>query len=192
MPGGSAGTREVTDCLHAHPRVREELLSALAEVANRVNGYGMKWVRRVLADVEPLLETGLEGLAWSVLTDTDLPRPQPQVWRQGANGRRYRVDFLIAGVVIVEAHGAVKYSGLTPWEEKKRQHDLEAAGYWVVRCTWEELLHRPHEVIARIRLALERAARDALWREAGLPGHAGAGVGPLGRPSSRARRSRGQ
>ena len=189
---GPAGTREVTDCLHAHPRVREELLSALAEMASRVNGYGMKWVRRVLADVEPLLETGLEGLAWSVLTATDLPRPQPQVWLRGASGRRYRVDFLIAGVVIVEADGAVKYSGLAPWEEKKRQHDLEAAGYWVVRCTWEELLHRPHEVIARIRLALERAAPDALWSEAGPPGHAGADAGPLGGPWSRARRSRGQ
>ena len=158
---GPAGAREVTDCLHADPRVREELLSALADRASRVNGYGMKWVRRVLADVEPLLETALEGLAWSVFTATDLPRPQPQVWLQGASGKRYRADFLIAGVVIVEADGAVKYSGLTPWQEKQRQHDLEAAGFWVVRCTWEELLHRPHEVIDRIRLALERAALAA-------------------------------
>ena len=159
---GPAGAREVTDCLHADPRVREELLSVLADRASRVNGYGMKWVRRVLVDVEPLLETALEGLAWSVLTVTDLPRPQPQVWLQGASGKRYRADFLVAGVVIVEADGAAKYSGLTPWQEKQRQHDLEAAGFWVVRCTWEELLHRPHEVINRIRLALERAALDAL------------------------------
>lgn len=189
---GPAGAREVTDCLHADPRVRQELLSALADRASRVNGYGMKWVRRVLADVEPLLETGLEGLGWSVFTASGLPRPQPQVWLRGASGRRYRVDFLIAGVVIVEADGALKYSDLTPWEEKKRQHDLEAAGYWVVRCTWEELLHRPHEVIARIRLALERAARDALWRDAGRIGHASTDAHPLGTPWNGARLSRRQ
>lgn len=148
---------ETTDFLLGNPRVREELFADLADMVGRVNGYGMKWVRRVLADVEPLLETALEGLAWSAFTATDLPRPRPQVWVRGASGKRYRADFLIAGVVIVEADGAVKYSGLTPWQEKQRQHDLEAAGFWVVRCTWEELLHRPHEVIARIWLALDRA-----------------------------------
>lgn len=165
---GPAGAQEVTDCLHGAPRVRMELLSALTDMAGRVNDYGMKWVRHVMADVEPLLETALEGLAWSVLTDTDLPRPQPQVWLRGASGQRYRADFLIAGVVILEADGAVKYSGLTPWQEKKRQHDLEAAGFWVVRCTWEELLYRPHDVIDRIRLALDRATAAALSRDAGL------------------------
>lgn len=179
---GPAGPREVTDCLHADPRVREELLSVLADRAGRVNGYGMKWVRRVLADVEPLLETALEGLAWSVLTASNLPRPRPQVWLRGASGKRYRADFLIAGVVIVEADGAAKYAGHTPWQEKQRQHDLEAAGFWVVRCTWEELLHRPHEVIDRIRLALERAALCALRRDAG----------PVVTPGRRTRRSRGQ
>ncbi|MBM3685716.1 MAG: DUF559 domain-containing protein [Actinobacteria bacterium] len=162
---GPASAREVTDCLHGDARVRIELLASLADMVGRVNGYGMKWVRRVLADVEPLLETALEGLAWSVITATDLPRPQPQVWIRGASGKRYRADFLIAGVVVLEADGAVKYSSLTPWQEKKRQHDLEAAGYWVVRCTWEELLRRPHEVIDRVRLALERATLAASWRD---------------------------
>ena len=179
---GPAGAREVTDCLHADPRVREDLLSGLADRVSRVNGYGIKWVKRVLADVEPLLETALEGLAGSVLTASDLPRPQPQVWLQGASGKRYRADFLIAGVAIVGADGAMKYSALTPWQEKKRQHDLEAAGFWVVRCTWEELLHRPHEVIERTRLALERAALDALWR----------GASQLGSTGRHPRRSQGQ
>lgn len=158
---GPAGAREVTDCLLSDTRLKQELLAALHDMVSRVNGYGMKWVRRVIGDVEPLLETALEGLAWSALTAADVPRPQPQVWLQGASGRRYRVDFLIGGVVIVEADGAMKYSGLALWEEKQRQHDLEGAGYWVVRCTWEELIHRPHEVIARIQLALERARLTA-------------------------------
>jgi very-short-patch-repair endonuclease len=117
----------------------------------------MLWVRRVAADVEPLLETALEGIAWAVLTASDLPRAEPQRVIAGRSGKRYRVDFLIAGRVILEADGAVKYGAITPWQEKQRQSDLEAAGYWVVRCTWEELINRPHEVLARIEVALARS-----------------------------------
>ena len=62
-----------------------------------------------------------------------------------------------AKVAEIVGIGAVKYADQTPWQEKQRQSDLEAAGYWVVRCTWEELIHRPHEVIKRIALALLRA-----------------------------------
>lgn len=152
-----AGALEITDFLLGNAHVREALIAELTDMVGRVNGYGMKWVREVLGDVEPLLETALEGLAWATLTGADLPRPQPQVWLRGASGKRYRADFVIDGVVVVEADGAMKYSEFTAWEEKRRQHDLEGAGFWVVRCTWEELLHRPQDVIARVWLALDRA-----------------------------------
>lgn len=138
--------------------VRREVCADLGRLAERVNAHGMRWVRRVLPDVEPLLESALEGLAWAHLTDSTIPRPRPQEWVRGASGRRYRADFLIGNRVILECDGAVKYVDQTPWQEKQRQSDLEAAGYWVVRCTWEELIHRPHEVIARIVRALLRAA----------------------------------
>jgi very-short-patch-repair endonuclease len=117
----------------------------------------MAWVRKVLDDVEPLLESALEGFGWAEITSTGLPRPQPQQWVTGRSGRRYRVDFLFDGRVVLEADGSGKYSEQTPWEEKQRQSDLEAAGYWVVRCTWEEILRRPHEVMGRIRRALARS-----------------------------------
>lgn len=149
----------VTDLLVTHPEIATGLRDELDGIVSRVNGHGMKWVRRVLGDVEPLLETVLEGLAWTVLCDSDLPRPRPQRWVTGASGRRYRADFLLGDKVILECDGAVKYADQTPWHEKQRQSDLEAAGYWVVRCTWEELLLRPHEVLERLRLALLRAAR---------------------------------
>jgi very-short-patch-repair endonuclease len=116
----------------------------------------MKWFYDVLPYVEPLVETALEAIAWAVITDACVPRPRPQEWVHGASGRRYRVDFLIGDRVILEADGAVKYADQSPWQEKQRQSDLEAAGYWVVRCTWEELIHRPHEVLARIARALIR------------------------------------
>jgi hypothetical protein len=148
----------VTDHLKPDSVLRRRLLAELDEVLVRVNSRGMAWVRQVMADVEPLLESVLEGIAWSVLTVSDLPRPHPQAWVAGRSGKRYRVDFLFDQRVILEADGAVKYADRTPWEEKQRQSDLEAAGFWVVRCSWEEIIHRPHEVIARICLALGRSA----------------------------------
>lgn len=149
---------EVTELLIAQPDIAAGLREELERMLSRVNSHGMAWVRRVLAEVEPLLETVIEVLAWSVITDSDLPRPRPQQWLSGASGRRYRVDLLLGDKVILEVDGAVKYAEQTPWQEKQRQSDLEAAGYWVVRCTWEELLHRPHAVLERLRSALTRAA----------------------------------
>ena len=148
----------ITDLLIAHPEIATGLRDELDDIVSRVNGHGMKWVRRVLGDVEPLLETVLEGLAWTALIDSDPPRPRPQRWVTGVSGRRYRADFLLGDRVILECDGAVKYADQTPWQEKQRQSDLEAAGYWVVRCTWEELLLRPHEGLHRLRLALLRAS----------------------------------
>jgi hypothetical protein len=154
---GDAPAWEVTTAAE-RPDVRHETLTQLHRIASKVNSHGMRWFYAVLADVEPSLETALEGLAWSAFTESTIPRPRPQVWVKGRSGRAYRVDFLVGERVIVEADGADKYSDQTPWLEKQRQSDLEAAGYWVVRCTWEELLHRPHEVLARIRHALRQCA----------------------------------
>jgi very-short-patch-repair endonuclease len=152
-----ASAHDITERLTDDSALRATVLTALHEVIARVNARGMVWVRRVAGDVEPLIETALEGLAWAVLTASDLPRAEPQRVIAGRSGRGYRVDFLIAGRVILEADGAVKYADVTPWDEKQRQSDLEAAGYWVVRCSWEELIHRPHEVLSRIRVALARS-----------------------------------
>ena len=152
-----ASAHDITERLTNDGDLRTTVLMALHEVIAHVNARGMLWVRRVVEDVEPLIETALEGIAWAVLTASDLPRAEPQRAIAGRSGKGYRVDFLIAGRVILEADGAVKYGDVTPWQEKQRQSDLEAAGYWVVRCTWEELIHRPHEVLTRIRVALARS-----------------------------------
>lgn len=138
---------------------REQVAVQLSEALARAPRHGTTWIKDVLDDVEPLIETAAEALAWARLTlSPELPRPVPQAVVRGASGRRYRGDFLIAGRVILEVDGAVKYADTTPWQEKQRQSDLEAAGYWIVRCTWAELLHSPAAVIDRIWLALTRSA----------------------------------
>lgn len=137
--------------------VREEMTRDLARMVATVNRHRMRRVSEALHHVEPLLESWLEGVAWADLTASDLPPAIPQAWVRGASGRWLRGDFLIDGRVILEVDGATKYASQTPWEEKQRQSDLEAAGYWVVRCTWEELRRHPERVLARVRLALARS-----------------------------------
>ena len=155
--GEDLSSHEVTERFLHDRQLRQQLDTALREMCARVNSRGMTWVRRVLTHVEPLLETALEGLVWAEITGAGLAPVRPQQWVVGRSGRQYRADFLVGDKVILEADGSGKYADQTPWHEKQRQSDLEAAGYWVVRCTWEEILHRPHEVIARIRLALARS-----------------------------------
>lgn len=157
VPLWAEATHRVTEALQ-DLRLRERLRRELRAMMFGVNAYGMHWPWKVLPDVEPLLETVLEAVAWGRFTRAALPRPVPQATVFGASGRAYRADFLLAGRVIVEVDGAGKYSETTPWLEKQRQSDLEAAGFWVVRCTWEELLHHPERVIHRILLALARSA----------------------------------
>lgn len=149
--------------------LRRELVAELRSLARLVNAHGMKWFHVVLPDTEPLVETALEGLAWAHITDSALPRPRPQEWVRGASGRSYRVDFLVGERVILECDGAVKYSDQTPWQEKQRQSDLEAAGYSVVRCTWEELIHRPRDVLERILRALSRCGDSHVTLSASYP-----------------------
>lgn len=155
-PMSAQAAHEVTDALQ-DAMIRHQLLGDLRSAMLEVNAFGMHWPWKVLPDVQPLLETVLEVVAWACFAGSGLPRPVPQAQVRGASGRTYRADFLIGDRVIVEVDGAGKYSDTTPWAEKQRQSDLEAAGYWVVRCTWEELLRSPTAVIDRIWLALTRS-----------------------------------
>ena len=154
-PGAAPTAHDITEAARDQ-WLRQALLVELARLCEEAAGYGTGRVTRVIADVEPLLESWLESVAWSELTVAALPRPQPQAWIMGASGRWRRADFLINSRIVLEVDGAGKYSDQTPWQEKQRQSDLEAAGYWVIRCTWEELLHHPERVIARIVIALDR------------------------------------
>jgi very-short-patch-repair endonuclease len=71
-----------------------------------------------------------------------------------------RVDLLVAGRVIVEFDGLVKYQGADGRAalaaEKAREDRLRTLGYEVVRITWADL-ERPGRVAALVRAALARA-----------------------------------
>ena len=72
-----------------------------------------------------------------------------------------RVYFLVAVRSVVEFDGAVKYAGPDGVEalvaEKRREDQLRALGYAVVRVTWDDLAH-PARLLAAIRAALSAPA----------------------------------
>ena len=119
----------------------------------------------VVRDGIPLADAGSESPleSWSrgVMIKEALPRPVIGAHVQGASGAWYWVDFLWAGAgVIGEADGIGKH-GTTDDDvrqamtaERRRQADLEAAGYVVIRWTWSE---PTGQWLRRLRRALGRA-----------------------------------
>ncbi|HHX84392.1 MAG TPA: DUF559 domain-containing protein [Actinomycetales bacterium] len=112
-----------------------------------------------------LAESVLESLVRLIVEFSDLPTPELQVGLTGRDGSRKRVDFYWRGHrVVVEVDGFEKY-GRTPEEirrhlrdERRRQRQLEAAGYIVIRFVWEDI-YRPEWILTRIRTELRRQER---------------------------------
>jgi predicted transcriptional regulator of viral defense system len=100
-----------------------------------------------------------------VLMDTHgLPTPELQVVIHLDDGIVARVDFLFRQQrVIVEFDGLVKYRDQAVdvvMREKRRENQLRAAGYLVIRVDWDDLDH-PERLVRRIRQAFAMAASAA-------------------------------
>lgn len=94
-----------------------------------------------------------------LIRSSGLPHPQTEV-----EIGRHRVDILWPEAkLIVEMDGAAFHS--TPGRieaDKKRDAELAALGYLVIRVTWRQLVHEPQAVVGRIARTLgHRAALTA-------------------------------
>lgn len=138
-------------------------LEDIAEAADRLTPglRGRRRVRTMLVGLDPAAESPGESITRLLLTALGLPvRSQVEV-RDPTGWLVGRVDFLVAGRVVVEFDGALKYGGADGREalvaEKRREDRLRALGYAVVRVTWDDL-KRPELVRAQVLAALARAA----------------------------------
>jgi hypothetical protein len=111
---------------------------------------GAKLLRLVLANSAPT-RNEYEDIVFALIGQAGLPRPVANV-RQG----RYIPDFLwTEHGVILEADSRQWHDNLIARaDDRRRQRDLEARGFLVIRTTWREVTTRPDRVIARIRTAL--------------------------------------
>jgi hypothetical protein len=143
--------------IHARKTTKPELQAVLAHCA----GWpGIKSARRVVEFSDALSESVLESITRVALHEHGLPPPALQV-KVGGDGFIGRVDFLWAEyATILEADGALKYANTQrAIDQLKRDELLREAGFQVVHCTWNRILHEPEAVVAAIRAAFRRSAR---------------------------------
>jgi very-short-patch-repair endonuclease/predicted transcriptional regulator of viral defense system len=83
--------------------------------------------------------------------------PPPRV---NARVGSYEADFLWPDArVIVEVDGYAFHSSRTAFErDRRRDADLSARGFTVIRVTWRQVVEEPEAVVARISAALARAS----------------------------------
>lgn len=155
--------RTVLDCARELP-LREALVicdgalrqgldhDRLATAAASARGTGAAAVRRVVALADARCESLLESCLRLLLVDLRVS-VRSQVWISGVG----RVDFLLDGWLVVEADGFEHHSTRQHYrEDRRRNNALVAAGYVVVRFSYEDVVHRPEYVTETLRRILER------------------------------------
>lgn len=81
-----------------------------------------------------------------------------------AGGRRYRLDLAYpAARIALEYDGREAHAGRTRFtDDRRRQNDLVLEGWTVLRFSWDDLRHRPSQIVHQIREALDAASRSSV------------------------------
>ena len=154
-----AGVVAADAALHRGVVSVQELREAHHRLARGLRGTAR--LRRALSSLDPAAESrGRAGLDWSSQDSTSPSRPKPCFATALDVSSPGWTSSSRAGVV--EFDGAVKYAGADGRDalvaEKRREDELRALGYEVVRLVWADL-SRPDRVLAMVRSALGRCCR---------------------------------
>jgi very-short-patch-repair endonuclease len=141
-----------------HEALARNLVNArylLAE-AQRFHGRrGITGLRRLIAESDhPLLtRSEAEERFVALVRSAELPVPELNVLVDG-----YEVDFLWRERrLVVEVDGYRFHSSRRAFErDRRRDADLQAGGFSVLRLTWRQIVSEPHATIARTARALAR------------------------------------
>jgi hypothetical protein len=144
----------IADAVLARGVRREELVPA-----GRTGWPGAEAARTAAAFADGRSESPLESLGRVRFSEQGLPPPQLQVVVADEDGPFARVDQCWEEHrTVAEADGALKYATTADlFAEKRREDRLRDAGFEVVRYTWDEALHRPGALAARVRRAFARS-----------------------------------
>ncbi|NOL41152.1 DUF559 domain-containing protein [Kribbella sandramycini] len=128
----------------------------LNRAAHRVSGPGRANVLQVAAAATPLAESFLESMVRSLLISDGIAGFEPQVDIYGDGGFIGRVDLAhSAARVIVEAEGYEFHGSAADFAaDCRRYDDLVAAGWTVLRFTYQQVLGDPRWVVATVQAAL--------------------------------------
>jgi len=127
------------------------------ERTRRTPRRGAVTVRRVLTVADTLSESVLESRARVLWLSAGLPPPTQQAVIRRDGRFIARVDFLWEDArLIVEVDGMAKYGEPTALrDEKRRQNELVALGYTVLRFTWADIVGRPDHVVTQVELMIK-------------------------------------
>lgn len=101
------------------------------------------WNLPAMAYANPAVESPAESFCRGHMLIAGYPEPQCGVPVRGASGAQYYAD-LVLGQLIIEVDGRLKYlKGRDLIEEKIREDDLRAAGWWFHRVLVDDLFVNP-------------------------------------------------
>lgn len=140
----------------------------LAGALQRVGPRGLK----LAALVSPCSESGIESILRLLLRSMRVKFQTQVVIREVG-----RVDFLIGDRLVVEADGILFHSGDHVKRDRARDLALERLGFRCLRFTYDDIMHRPHEVRSLIRAVMARkehlwSSRTRVWDRDPVLGHA--------------------
>jgi very-short-patch-repair endonuclease len=127
-------------------------LTTRDEIEAQLNGRrGSAALRRALHDEPSLTRSEAERRLLHLIYKAGLPRPETNRHVEG-----YEVDLLWRDRrLIVEVDGFAFHSTRAAFErDRRRDAELQAHGYRVVRFTWRQIVHEPEAVVARIAALL--------------------------------------
>jgi very-short-patch-repair endonuclease len=106
----------------------------------------------MLEDEPPDTRSELEHRILKLINEAGFPRPLSNIRICG-----YEVDICWQRYrLIVEADGRRIHATPQAFErDRQRDLDLERAGWHVIRVTWRQLIERPEQIIATLRVHLD-------------------------------------
>ena len=132
-------------------------VGAIEDALERANGRKTGKLRRLIAAehrTATVTRSELEERFLALIRSAGLPEPEVNAWLCG-----YEVDFLWrAQRRVIEVDGYAFHSTRqAATRDRRKDDDLEAAGYRVTRFTADQILHEPEDTLARIRRVLRTA-----------------------------------
>lgn len=119
---------------------------------------GVARLRLLLDEIHPETKrtrSELERMFLRICDRAGLPRPEVNVSLR-AGGRTYRPDFLWRGEGLIVEADSMRFHGTHSafQHDRRREQHLQAAGWRVSRCTWEQVEREPKSLTTTIRTLL--------------------------------------
>lgn len=130
---------------------------------NAPGRWGNRRIRRFLADAQAGVMSRAEARAHKILRTAGITGWTTNIKVRDALGIICRADILFAQAKIVVGIDGRQYHAADLFQdERTQQNRLIAAGYAILRFTWQDLVERPNEMTTQIRTLTAARAQDSV------------------------------